>query len=192
MENTKTKRFTKTADMVLCAMFAALIAVGAFIRIPVPYVPFTMQLFFTTLAGLLLGPKWGAASSLVYMITGLIGIPVFTEGGGPGYIFKPSFGYIIGFVIGAYVTGIIASKSSKPSFKRLLAASLAGLVIVYTLGMVYCYMISNFYLGTDMSVKTVFLYCFLFIVPGDFALCFLAAFLSQRLLPVLNRERGKR
>ena len=67
-------------------MFAALIAVGAFIRIPIPYVPFTLQLFFTTLAGLLLGPKLGAASSLVYMITGLIGIPIFTEGGGPGYI----------------------------------------------------------------------------------------------------------
>ena len=74
--------------MVLCAMFAALIAVGAFIRIPIPYVPFTLQLFFTTLAGLLLGPKLGAASSLVYMITGLIGIPIFTEGGGPGYIFR--------------------------------------------------------------------------------------------------------
>ncbi len=99
METIKEKKTIKTTDMVLCAMFAALIAVGAFIRIPIPYVPFTLQLFFTTLAGLLLGPKLGAASSLVYMITGLIGIPIFTEGGGPGYIFKPSFGYIIGFVL---------------------------------------------------------------------------------------------
>lgn len=191
MENVKTKRFTKTTDMVLCAMFAALIAVGAFIKIPIPYVPFTMQLFFTTLAGLLLGPKWGAASSLVYMITGLIGIPIFTEGGGLGYIFKPSFGYIIGFIIGAYVTGKIATKVSKPSYRRLLAASLAGLAVVYVIGMVYCYFITNFYLGTSMGVKTVFLYCFLFIIPGDLALSFLSAFLSKRLIPVLNRERGK-
>ena len=72
METIKEKKTIKTTDMVLCAMFAALIAVGAFIRIPIPYVPFTLQLFFTTLAGLLLGPKLGAASSLVYMITGLI------------------------------------------------------------------------------------------------------------------------
>ena len=77
METIKEKKTIKTTDMVLCAMFAALIAVGAFIRIPIPYVPFTLQLFFTTLAGLLLGPKLGAASSLVYMITGLIGIPIF-------------------------------------------------------------------------------------------------------------------
>lgn len=89
METIKEKTI-KTTDMVLCAMFAALIAVGAFIRIPIPYVPFTLQLFFTTLAGLLLGPKLGAASSLVYMITGLIGIPIFTEGGGPGYILSPA------------------------------------------------------------------------------------------------------
>lgn len=192
METIKEKKTIKTTDMVLCAMFASLIAVGAFIRIPIPYVPFTLQLFFTTLAGLLLGPKLGAASSLVYMITGLIGIPIFTEGGGPGYIFKPSFGYIIGFVIGSFVTGMIASKAARPSFKRLLTASLAGLVIVYAIGMIYCFLITNFYLGTDMSVKTVFLYCFLFIIPGDLALTFLASFLSQRLIPILNREREKK
>ena len=184
METIKEKKTIKTTDMVLCAMFAALIAVGAFIRIPIPYVPFTLQLFFTTLAGLLLGPKLGAASSLVYMITGLIGIPIFTEGGGPGYIFKPSFGYIIGFVIGSFVTGMIASKTARPSFKRLLT--------VYAIGMIYCFLITNFYLGTDMSVKTVFLYCFLFIIPGDLALTFLASFLSQRLIPILNREREKK
>ena len=187
METIKEKKTIKTTDMVLCAMFASLIAVGAFIRIPIPYVPFTLQLFFTTLAGLLLGPKLGAASSLVYMITGLIGIPIFTEGGGPGYIFKPSF-----FVIGSFVTGMIASKAARPSFKRLLTASLAGLVIVYAIGMIYCFLITNFYLGTDMNVKTVFLYCFLFIIPGDLALTFLASFLSQRLIPILNREREKK
>ena len=140
METIKEKKTIKTTDMVLCAMFAALIAVGAFIRIPIPYVPFTLQLFFTTLAGLLLGPKLGAASSLVYMITGLIGIPIFTEGGGPGYIFKPSFGYIIGFAAGAFVTGLIAQRKRKPSFRRLLAAGFAGLALVYLFGMVLTYL----------------------------------------------------
>ena len=87
---------------------------------------------------------------------------------------------------------MIASKAARPSFKRLLTASLAGLVIVYAIGMIYCFLITNFYLGTDMSVKTVFLYCFLFIIPGDLALTFLASFLSQRLIPILNREREKK
>lgn len=192
MENVKRKTKIKTTDMVLCAMFAALIAVGAFIRIPIPNMPITLQLFFIQLAGLLLGPKLGAASSLVYMITGLIGIPIFTQGGGPGYIFKPSFGYIIGFIIGSYVTGKIASKVAEPSYKRLLTAALTGLIIVYVIGMIYCFFITNFYLGTDMSLKTLFISCFLILIPGDLVLTFLATFLSRRLIPILNREREKR
>ena len=89
----------KTKDLVLCAMFVALIAVGAFIKVPVPVVPFTLQFLFTMLAGLLLGPVNGALAVVVYIVLGLVGLPIFTQGGGPGYIFQPSFGYIIGFFI---------------------------------------------------------------------------------------------
>ena len=67
-----------TRDLVLFALFTALIAIGAFIRIPVPFCPFTLQLLFTTLAGLLLGSRRGAASVAVYVFLGLIGLPVFT------------------------------------------------------------------------------------------------------------------
>ena len=87
---------SRTYKMMLVALFAALIAVGAFIRVPVPLVPFTMQTFFVVLAGMLLGKKLGGASALVYLAIGLIGIPVFTQGGGIGYVLKPSFGYLIG------------------------------------------------------------------------------------------------
>ena len=65
----------------------------SFIRIPVPLVPFTLQITFTTLAGLLLGSKKGAISVAVYVLMGLIGIPVFTQGGGFSYVLKPSFGF---------------------------------------------------------------------------------------------------
>ena len=68
--------------LILSAVFAALIAVGAFIRIPTPLVPVTMQLLFTTLAGLLLGGRYGALSAALYLVLGLAGVPVFTEGGG--------------------------------------------------------------------------------------------------------------
>ena len=105
----------KTKDLVLCAMFVALIAVGAFIKIPVPVVPFTLQFLFTMLAGLLLGPVNGALAVVVYIVLGLIGLPIFTQGGGPGYIFQPSFGYIIGFAVAAYVNGKIANAKTHPS-----------------------------------------------------------------------------
>ena len=101
---------TKIQLIALCSVFTALIAAGAFIRIPIPIIPFTLQTFFVVLAGMLLGAKSGAMSALAYMLLGLVGIPVFTQGGGIGYIFKPSFGYIIGFVFGAMVAGYIANR----------------------------------------------------------------------------------
>jgi biotin transport system substrate-specific component len=138
--------------MILVALFAALIAVGAFIRVPVPLVPFTMQTFFIVLAGMLLGKKLGAASALVYLAVGLIGIPVFTQGGGIGYVLKPSFGYLIGFVAGAFVTGAIARKLPQPTYWRLMAAAIAGLLVVYALGTAYFYFLSNYYLDKQVSL----------------------------------------
>lgn len=148
----------KARDLVMCSLFVALIVVGTFIRVPIPVLPFTLQLLFTMLAGLLLGPELGATAVVVYIILGLMGLPVFTEGGGLAYIFKPSFGYIIGFAVGAYVTGKIANKDKRPDMKRLLKANFAGLAIVYSFGMIYYYLISNFYLESPIGVKAIIIY----------------------------------
>ena len=156
-------------------------AIGAFIRIPVPFCPFTLQLLFTTLAGLLLGSRRGAASVAVYVLLGLVGLPVFTSGGGPSYIFQPTFGYLLGFIGGAWLTGYIAHQSAMPSLRRLLAADFAGLIIVYACGMVYLALINNVYLGTPISLWTLFVYCFVLPIPGDIFLCIVAAFLARRI-----------
>ena len=81
------------------------------------------------LAGLLLGPVNGALAVVVYIVLGLIGLPIFTQGGGPGYIFQPSFGYIIGFAVAAYVNGKIANAKTHPSYRRLLGANFLGLLL---------------------------------------------------------------
>lgn len=177
-----------TRNLILCALFSALIAIGAFIKIPIPMVPFTLQVLFTMLAGLLLGGKFGAISVIVYIALGLMGLPVFTEGGGIGYILKPTFGYIIGFAIGAYVTGKIAHKVPSPSYQRLLSACFAGLAIVYLLGMVWFYFIMNYYIGTPVTVWTVLVSCFLLVIPSDILFCFFSAFLAKRLIPILRKQ----
>ena len=177
----------KTKSLILCALFVALIIVGTFIRIPVPLVPFTLQFLFTMLAGLLLGDRLGAVSVGIYIFLGLVGAPVFAEGGGLFYIFKPSFGYIIGFAVAAYVTGVIANKTPKPGYKRLLAANFIGLAIVYLFGMVYYYLISDLYLGTPIGLWPLFLYCFILAVPGDIVLCIVGAILGKRLIPVIRK-----
>ena len=168
-------------DMTVCALFTTLTAVGAFIKIPVPVVPFTLQFLFTTMAGLLLGKRLGALSVAVYVALGLAGLP--------------SFGYLIGFCAGAWVTGAIAEKGGrKPGFGRLLAANFAGLFVVYLFGMVYYYVIGNYVIDSPIGIWPLFLYCFLLAVPGDIALCILGAALGRRIIPVLGievRRNGK-
>lgn len=178
-----------TKQLILCSLFTALIAIGAFIKIPIPVVPFTLQFLFTMMAGLLLGGEMGAISVLMYILLGLIGLPIFTEGGGIGYILKPSFGYIIGFCLASYITGKIANKVSNPGYKRVLGANFAGLVIVYSFGLIYYYVICNYVINTPIGVWPLFLYCFVMAIPGDIFLCILSAFLYKRILPGIRNYR---
>ena len=182
------KKFT-TRDLILCALFTALSAIGAFIRIPVPLVPFTLQITFTTLAGLLLlGSKKGAISVAVYVLMGLIGIPVFTQGGGFSYVLKPSFGFLVAFIIGAFVTGLIVEKKQNPSFLRILGASFAGMAFVYVLGAIYFYIICNFVINAPVSIGKTVMSCFVLVAPGNIALAILAALVAKRIIPILNRQ----
>ncbi len=171
----------------LVGLFAALVAVGAFIKMPISIVPVTLQTFFVSLAGLLLGRKYGALSVVVYIILGLVGLPIFTQGGGPGYVFVPTFGYIIGFAIGAFVTGFLVDKVEKPTFLRCFLASLAGLVAVYGIGLVYMYFMRNFYLAEPMSLWNVLLYGFLLTIPGDIIFSVVASISATRLIPIIKR-----
>lgn len=178
----------KTKKLIFAALFTALIAAGAFIKIPVPVCPFTLQFLFTTLAGVILGPKLGALSVLVYVVLGLVGVPIFASGGGIGYIFQPTFGYLIGFILGTFVTGLISHRVQKPSMLRMFAANFSGLLVVYLCGMAYYYVIVNFYIkGEGIGLWALFLYCFLLAVPGDIVLCILASLVGKRLLPAVKK-----
>ena len=115
----------KTKMLARAALLAALTAVGAFIKIPLGYSSITLQFFFTAMAGCLLGPYWGAASQGVYVLLGLVGLPIFTLGGGFGYVFQPTFGFLLGLIPSALVIGLITRKSRRPL--RIILACVAGL-----------------------------------------------------------------
>lgn len=179
----------KTKNLAYCALFTALIAVGAFIRVPVPVVPFTLQYLFTMLAGLLLGPRLGTIAVGTYVLLGLVGLPIFTQSGGFWYVFQPSFGYLIGFCVGTFVTGWLAQRleqAGKNTVGRYLLANLAGLAVVYAMGMVYYYIICNYVINTPIALWPLFLYCFLLAVPGDLCLSVLGAVLVKRVKPALS------
>lgn len=105
---------TRTRKLVYTALFAALTAVGAFLRIPMVYSSVTLQYLFTAMAGLLLGRRWGALSQAVYVLLGLVGLPIFTMGGGFGYVFQPTFGFLLGLIPAAWVVGAVTGESLDP------------------------------------------------------------------------------
>lgn len=125
----------KTMLLILTALFAALTAAGAFIKIPFLCSAITLQFFFTALAGVLLGAKYGALSQFVYVALGLVGLPIFTAGGGFGYLLYPTCGFLIGPIPSAWVIGKLTGGSR--SIKRIVPACLACLAVLYLVGLPY-------------------------------------------------------
>ena len=124
-------------NMLLTALFAALTAVGAFLRIPLGYSSFTLQVFFTCMAGVLLGPYWGAASQAIYVLLGLVGLPVFAGfSAGAGALLGVTGGYLIGFLASALVYWAVTAKLGTNPLVMAVAMVL-GLVVCYAFGTVW-------------------------------------------------------
>ncbi len=140
--------------MVLTALFTAMIAVGAFVRIPNPFFPvvFTLQGVFCAFAGFLLGSKLGASSVIIYVVMGLLGFPVFTLPSGPQYVFQPTFGFLLGFILATFVMGKISESGEKFTIKSSFIASYLGLLIHYIIGIFYMYIIYNFHNGNPTGI----------------------------------------
>ena len=161
----------KLQKMLLTAIFAALTAIGAFLRIPAGFTSFTLQVFFTCMAGVLLG---------------LLGIPIFTEGGGMTYLFKPTFGFLLGLIPAAFLTGLLTAHLKRlPLFGRIALGCLAGLVALYAIGLPYMYWM----LGGALSFgQTVVSGCLIFL-PFDALKIICVTLLGMKLLPLLNRQK---
>ncbi len=152
---------TSLRSMVYASLFGALTAIGAFIVVPLQPVPFTMQTFFTGLAGALLGGYTAALSQVVYVILGCIGLPVFAGGkAGLGVFFGPTGGYLIGFIVGAYVIGKIVEARGQAGMIWTAMAILAGDLLIYSIGAFQLSIIA------DLSpLKAIFIGVVPFILP---------------------------
>ncbi|BDG37360.1 biotin transporter BioY [Saccharococcus caldoxylosilyticus] len=176
----------KTKSLLLAALFAALTAIGGFIKVPVPYVPFTLQIASVYLAGCLLGPKLGMLSQLVYVLIGLAGAPVFAEGGGPSYVFQPTFGYLIGFVVGAYVNGWMMQVFQFRRPVTIFLANLSTLLVVYFFGCAWLYMAMKWIMEKPLTIGQTLWFGFVLPVPGDLLLCAACSVLVARILPRIH------
>ena len=155
----------KTRSLILTALFAALTAVGAFLKIPFALAAISLQFLFTAMAGVLLGPSYGALSQAVYVLLGLVGVPIFALGGGFSYIFQPTFGFLLGLIPSAWVIGSLARRPL--TFWRSVVAMLAGLAVLYAIGVPYMALIANAYLGKGLTFWQVLKNGMLIYLPGD-------------------------
>lgn len=175
----------KIKDLTLCAVFAALMAVCAWITIPLPGVPFTMQTFALFLTLTLLGGMRGTVVCVVYLLLGAVGLPVFSGfRGGMGALLGATGGYIWGFLATAliywYLTRVFGN-----SFRVQLTALVLGLAACYALGSGWFMLV---YLRADKAITfwAVLAKCVIpFIIP-DLAKLSLALLLGKRLQPVLR------
>jgi biotin transport system substrate-specific component len=172
-------------ELSLVALFAALSGIGGFIRIPIPYVPLTLQTLMVMFSGLILGGRLAALSQLVYLLVGLMGIPIFAHGGGPGYVLQPTFGYLLGFIFGAYIIGNITERYDSLKRSLLFVALLAGTLAIYVPGVTVLYLNLNFIQQKAVSLSTAIKIGCLVVLPGDLIkialVLYLGPLLHQRL-----------
>lgn len=170
------------------ALFTALTAAGAFIRIPLGYSSITLQFFFTAMAGCLLGPVWGPVSQAVYVALGLIGLPIFTQGGGLTYLLQPTCGFLIGLIPSAWVIGLLTAHRP-PHPVRTALACLAGLTVLYAVGLPYMAVILNQYMGKAMGFSAILWAGMLPFLPGDMLKIAVTAALAPLLQKRLSAAR---
>jgi biotin transport system substrate-specific component len=141
--NSVSHRRQAVTEMTMTALFAAIIAAGTFITIPLPFspVPVVLQDFFSLLAGLVLGPFLGGAALALYLLAGALGAPVFAgASGGIARFFGPTGGFLAGYLLSAVASGLIAGRPRagvKTPVWRIIAAAVAGNCLVYVPGLLW-------------------------------------------------------
>lgn len=185
------KQRFRALDITYVAMFAALMAIGANATsfIAIGPVPLTLQTFFAILAGALLGSRLGSLSMIVYTLIGFIGVPVFAAmSNGFTAITKPSFGFIISFIILAYVTGKIIEAKGKPTLATFFIACFVGLILNYVIGTTYLYASLKYFLGMeDLTYIGAWKMMVLFLYK-DIAVTVLAALLCPKIYKAVNKS----
>jgi biotin transport system substrate-specific component len=169
----------------LAALFAALIAAGTFVAVPLPFspVPAALQNLFAVLAGLCLGPFLGSLSVALYLAAGILGAPVFAgASGGIARLLGPTGGYLLGYLLAAFVAGLMAGRPRPdkrcPPWRIALAASLA-LVSVYIPGLLRLKQIMGF------GWVQAFAGGLLPFLPGDATKAVVAALIAPRLRRII-------
>jgi biotin transport system substrate-specific component len=183
---------SRTKNIVFISLTVALTTAGAWLRIPLGPVPISFQTFFVLLSGVTLGPLSGAAAMGIYLAIGLAGLPVFAAGGGPGYLFSPTFGFLLSFPLAAFTTGWIChlgEYGGKCGTLRILAAFGAGTAVIYLVGIPWLGLNLMLVQGKTVGPGALLMLGMVPFLPGDIIKIFAALFLAKPLKRALEAGR---
>ena len=183
---------SRTKNIVLVSLTVALTTAGAWTRIPLGPVPISLQTLFVLLSGAVLGPILGAMSMGVYLILGLIGLPIFTAGGGPGYLLSPTFGFLLSFPLSSWIVGLLYRMDpgrGKTGRLRNFAAFVAGTAVIYLIGVPWLGLNLKFVQGKEVGVAALLTMGMVPFLPGDCLKILLASFLSGPVGRVLTGRK---
>lgn len=177
----------RTQNLTKTALFAAIISISAYIRIPIGPVPLTFQSAAVLIAGYCLGYKYGALSTILYTAVGLAGLPVFASGGGPAYVLSPTFGYIIGFTVCSFITGFLSGFNKKGSILKAYLIMLAGLAGIYIPGILWLVISLNWIADIPTSFVILLEIGLLLPLAGDLLTTIPAAIIAVKLKKNISR-----
>jgi biotin transport system substrate-specific component len=167
---------------VYASLMASLIAVGAYLTVPVGPVPVVLQNLFVLLAGLILGGRWGLASVGIYLLVGAVGLPVFAEGkGGLAHLVGPRGGYLFGFAAAAFMAGMLSERGRARVSVDVLAVVL-GTLMIYACGVPWLKLQSGMAWQKALTVGML-----PFLIP-DALKAAAAVLLAKALRPLLKRR----
>ena len=203
--------YIKKLTMLALAVSMYIIS-GLYIKINIPPVPFSTLTLFTMLTAMLIGKYLAPLAMLIYIAMGLAGLPIFASGlGGPMYVFQPSFGYLIGFVISSFIVGWLneyVKDNRKVRYEALLNVTnkwerlkirvkysevlrrfvicILGLIVVYFVGVLYFVLMKQFYFGEGVDMGSVMISFVLIFIPSDTMWCILASVISGKIIRALR------
>ena len=192
MTDTADRQQFTTRDYVLIPLFTALTCAGGFLRIPVPPVPVTLQTLFVYLAGLVLGKSRGVYSQLLFLVIGLAGLPVFSGGGGPSYVLRPTFGYLLGFPLAAWWMGAGQRLHQQQRPAALAGICAAAVLSILIPGTVYLYITLSLVSAAEAAVsfQSVLFGGFLLFLPAETSKIFIALLLMKKISGYIGEEAG--
>ena len=182
------KRRNLIVTLTLSALFCTLICVGSFIRIPMPnMMPMTLQTFFVLLTALVLPFKSSILATVTYMTLGLVGLPIFSGGGGLGYVLMPNFGFIIGFVVATVIMSVITEKLNNCKIWQYIIISLLGVTAIYIIGILYFAFITNVYNNNSYSAIWFIQTVFLPFLPKEIICIILSSLSAYKIRPYITK-----